>query len=51
MMKILKDSELDRNSIKSYDFKTQTLINIAKNFKEQRDFRVLRFRKKYNQKC
>ena len=37
MTKILEDSELDKNSIKRHDFKTQTLINIAKNYKEQKD--------------
>ena len=39
MTKILKGSELYKNSIKRHDFKTQTLINIAKNYKEKKDFK------------
>ena len=39
MTKILKDMKLDKNSIKRHDFKTQTLINIAKNYKEPKDFK------------
>lgn len=35
MIKIIKDSELDKNSIKWHDFKTQTLINIEKIIKNQ----------------
>ena len=39
MTKILKDSELDKKNIKRHDFKTQTLINIVKNYKEQKYFK------------
>lgn len=39
MTKVLKDSDLDKNSIKKHDFKTRTLINIAKNYKEPKDFK------------
>ena len=39
MTKILKDSEMDKKSIKRHNFKTQTLINIVKNYKEQKYFK------------
>ena len=48
MTKILKDSELDKNSIKRHDFKTQTLINIAKNNKEPKDFKWYNYKEFYD---
>ena len=43
MTKILKDTELDKNNIKRHDFKMWTLINIAKNYKEPKDFKWKEF--------
>ena len=45
--KILKDTELDKNSIKRHDFKTQTLIN-AKNYKELKDFKWYNYKEFYD---
>jgi len=36
MTKILKDCELEKNNIKRHDYKAQTLINISKNYKDER---------------
>ena len=47
MTKILKDCDLEKNNIKRHDYKTQTLINIANNYKEVKDFKWFNFNEFY----
>ena len=47
MTKILKDCDLEKNNIKRHDYKTQTLINIANNYKETKDFKWFNFNEFY----
>ena len=47
MTKILKDCDLEKNNIKRHDYKTQTLINIANNYKEAKDFKWFNFNEFY----
>ena len=47
MTKILKDCDLEKNNIKRHDYKTQTLINIANNYKETKDLKCFNFNEFY----
>ena len=47
MTKILKVCDLEKNNIKRHDYKTQTLINIANNYKETKDFKWFNFNEFY----